>query len=99
MCWADRPPALSRFLPQPLGLGNWPEELAEAYLRRRRVGRALPGDALDSATLAVTADPGAQYRGFTDDERAAYALTLRDGVRASRASSSPRTSTSTGAGR
>jgi len=68
--------ALSRFLPQPLGA-----ELA-AELAAVGLGDALaklyPGDALDSATLTVTADPEAQFRDFTDADRAAYALTLAD---------------------
>ncbi|MGZ6020079.1 MAG: hypothetical protein ACXWKO_15530, partial [Phenylobacterium sp.] len=68
--------ALSRFLPQPLA-----REL-EAELAAVGLGEALaklyPGDGLDSATLAVTQDPRATHRGFTDAERAAYALTLAD---------------------
>jgi L-ascorbate metabolism protein UlaG (beta-lactamase superfamily) len=67
---------LSRFLPQPLGAelqaeldaAGLPETLAKLY----------PGDMLDSATLAVSEDARATLRGFTDAERAAYALTLAD---------------------
>jgi hypothetical protein len=67
---------LSRFLPQPLGA-----ELARALDAAGLAGRLAklyPGDTLDSATLAVTEDPRAQFRDFTDAERAAYALTLAD---------------------
>lgn len=67
---------LSRFLPQPLGA-----ELAR-QLEGAGLGGVLaklyPGDALDSATLAVTPDAEAVFRDFTDAERAAYALTLAD---------------------
>ena len=67
---------LSRFLPQPLGA-----ELA-AELSSIGLGEALAklyaGDELDSATLAVTEDPDAAFRGFTDADRTAYALTLAD---------------------
>jgi L-ascorbate metabolism protein UlaG (beta-lactamase superfamily) len=67
---------LSRFLPQPLG-----SELA-AELARVGIGGALaklyPGDELDSATLEAGCDPGAQFRDFSDAERAAYAMTLAD---------------------
>jgi hypothetical protein len=65
---------LSRFLPQPLA-----REL-EAELEGAGLGGVLaklyPGDVLESATLAVTQDPRATHRGFTDAGRAAYALTL-----------------------
>jgi len=65
---------LSRFLPQPL------ECELRAVLDEAERGEALaklyPGDVLDSATLAVTEDCRAGYRGFDDDLRAAYALTL-----------------------
>ncbi len=64
---------LSRFLPQPLEA-----ELAAA-LDAAGLGGSLaklyPGDEIDSATLAVTRDPDAVMRGFTDAERAAYAMT------------------------
>jgi hypothetical protein len=67
---------LSRFLPQPLG-----SELA-AELASVGLGEALaklyPGDALDSATLAIARDPDAVWREFTDADRAAYAMTLAD---------------------
>jgi L-ascorbate metabolism protein UlaG (beta-lactamase superfamily) len=63
---------LSRFLPQPLGA-----ELA-AEVGGEILAKLYPGDVLDSATLAVTEDPRATHRGFTDAERAAYALTLAD---------------------
>jgi hypothetical protein len=67
---------LSAFLPQPLAC-----ELAEALAsidRGEALAKLYPGDELDSATLAVTADPGALFRDFTDETRAAYALTLED---------------------
>ena len=67
---------LSRFLPQPLG-SELAEELASIGAADA-LAKLYPGDQLDSVTLAVTTDPGAQHRGFTDDERAAYALTLKD---------------------
>jgi L-ascorbate metabolism protein UlaG (beta-lactamase superfamily) len=67
---------LSRFLPQPLA-----REL-EGELKSIGRGEALaklyPGDALDSASLTVTQDARATHRGFGDEERAAYALTLAD---------------------
>lgn len=65
---------LSRFLPQPL------ESELHAALDEAGHGDALvklyPGDALDSASLAVTTDPRTGYRGFDDALRAGYALTL-----------------------
>ena len=68
--------AQSRFLPQPLGA-----ELA-CELQGAGLGETLaklyPGDVLESATLEVERDPDAAYRGFTDADRAAYALTLAD---------------------
>lgn len=63
---------LSRFLPQPLA-----SELA-AEVGDDVLAKLYPGDVLESATLAVTQDPRATLRGFTDAERAAYALTLAD---------------------
>jgi L-ascorbate metabolism protein UlaG (beta-lactamase superfamily) len=63
---------LSRFLPQPLAA-----ELA-AELPGEVLAKLYPGDVLESATLAVAEDPRATHRGFGDDERAAYALTLAD---------------------
>jgi UDP-MurNAc hydroxylase len=66
----------SRFLPQPLGV-----ELArelEGVGLAGALAKLYPGDVLDSATLAVTCDPEAEFRGFTDEDRAAYALTLAD---------------------
>ena len=63
---------LSRFLPQPLGA-----ELA-AEVGGEVLAKLYPGDTLDSATLTVTEDARATHRGFTDAERAAYALTLAD---------------------
>ncbi|MGA0601677.1 MBL fold metallo-hydrolase [Caulobacter sp. KR2-114] len=65
---------LSRFLPQPLE-----RELRAALDEAGRadtLAKLYPGDVLDSATLAVTEDCRAGYRGFDDDLRAAYALTL-----------------------
>ena len=67
---------LSRFLPQPLG-AELEAELAAAGLPDT-LAKLYPGDVLDSATLAVTEDPRATLRGFTDADRAAYALTLAD---------------------
>ena len=67
---------LSRFLPQPLG-AELAAELDAAGLGGR-LAKLYSGDALDSATLAVTEDPRARFRGFTDADRAAYALTLAD---------------------
>ncbi len=67
---------LSRFLPQPLA-----SELAAALDAAGLAGRLAklyPGDALDSATLEVTLDPGARFRDFSDADRAAYALSLGD---------------------
>jgi UDP-MurNAc hydroxylase len=66
---------LSRFLPQPLEA-----ELAETLAAAGR-GEALaklhPGDVLDTGALAIRRDPRADpWRGFTDDQRAAYALAL-----------------------
>ncbi|MDQ0462677.1 L-ascorbate metabolism protein UlaG (beta-lactamase superfamily) [Caulobacter ginsengisoli] len=62
---------LSRYLPQPL----------EAELAAE-VGEALaklhPGDELDSEILAITREKDAPFRNFTDDQRAAYAMTLAD---------------------
>jgi L-ascorbate metabolism protein UlaG (beta-lactamase superfamily) len=67
---------LSRFLPQPLA-GELAHELT-GLGRRDAFAKLYPGDELDSATLAITPDPGALCRDFTDDARAAYALTLAD---------------------
>ncbi|MEJ0066333.1 MAG: hypothetical protein WDM85_13710 [Caulobacteraceae bacterium] len=76
MCWAGPAAPLSRFLPQPLAT-----QLA-AELASIGMGEALaklyPGDELDSATLETTLDPDADFRGFTDADRAAYALSLAD---------------------
>jgi len=67
----------SRFLPQPLeaelraaldAAGASPETLVKLY----------PGDELDSADQAATRNPNAVMRGFTDVDRAAYAMTLAD---------------------
>ena len=67
---------LSRFLPQPLGA-----ELA-AELESVGMGDALAklyaGDELDSGTLAVREDADAEFRDFTDADRAAYAMGLAD---------------------
>ncbi|HLZ75708.1 MBL fold metallo-hydrolase [Phenylobacterium sp.] len=63
---------LSRFLPQPLASELVAEVGADV------LAKLYPGDLLDSATLKVTEDARATHRGFTDDERAAYALTLAD---------------------
>jgi UDP-MurNAc hydroxylase len=69
--------AQSRFLPQPLeptlrgalkAAGGSPEALTKLY----------PGDELDTAEGTVDRNPDARFRDFTDDERAAYALTLAD---------------------
>jgi UDP-MurNAc hydroxylase len=67
---------LSRFLPQPLAA-----ELA-AELASIGMGGALAklyaGDELDSATLAISEDADANFRDFTDADRAAYAIGLAD---------------------
>jgi hypothetical protein len=68
--------ALSRFLPQPLG-AELDCELKAAGLEGR-LAKLYPGDALESATLAIEPDPVAAFRDFTDDDRARYALTLAD---------------------
>ena len=68
--------ALSRFLPQPLE-AEIADELASAGLGAA-LAKLYPGDELDSGTLAITRDEGALHRGFTDADRAAYALTLTD---------------------
>jgi UDP-MurNAc hydroxylase len=68
--------AQSRFLPQPLA-SELACELTAAGLDGR-LAKLYPGDALESATLQIERDPDARFRGFTDDERAAYALTLAD---------------------
>jgi L-ascorbate metabolism protein UlaG (beta-lactamase superfamily) len=67
---------LSRFLPQPLEpeLAN---ELASIDLGQT-LAKLYPGDEIDSATLEIARDAEAAYRGFTDADRAAYALTLAD---------------------
>lgn len=65
---------LSRFLPQPLE-----RELAEDLAAAGHEGalaKLYPGDDLDTASLAVTRDARASHRDFTDEDRAAYALTL-----------------------
>jgi hypothetical protein len=68
--------AQSRFLPQPLA-AELACELKGAGLDGR-LAKLYPGDALESATLKIERDPEAAFRGFTDDDRAAYALTLAD---------------------
>jgi UDP-MurNAc hydroxylase len=69
--------ARSRFLPQPLE-----PALRGALKAAGADGGALaklyPGDALDTADGSVTPNPEARFRDFTDDERAAYALTLAE---------------------
>lgn len=67
---------LSRYLPQPLA-----EELAgelSAIGRGEALAKLYPGDVLDSASLEVAEDRRAPLRGFNDEDRAAYALTLQD---------------------
>jgi hypothetical protein len=64
--------AQSAFLPQPLE-GELAAVLGE---RAGALAKLYPGDELDSATLAISRDARATYRGFTDAQRAAYALTL-----------------------
>jgi hypothetical protein len=66
--------AQSRFLPQPLA-ADLAAELASVGLGEA-LAKLYPGDALDSATLAVALDPDAAFRNFTDADRAAYALDL-----------------------
>ena len=66
----------SRFLPQPLE-AELACELRAAGLQDR-LAKLYPGDALESATLTIERDPDAEFRSFTDNERAAYALTLAE---------------------
>jgi hypothetical protein len=66
----------SRFLPQPLAT-ELACELKGAGLEGA-LAKLYPGDALESATLAIDRDPDAAFRGFTDEDRAAYALGLAD---------------------
>jgi L-ascorbate metabolism protein UlaG (beta-lactamase superfamily) len=70
------PASLSTFLPQPL------ETDLERELTSVGIGATLaklyPGDELDSATLGVRRDRRTCYRGFSDADRAAYALALAD---------------------
>jgi len=68
--------AQSRFLPQPLE-ADLAGELAAAGLGEA-LAKLYPGDELGSDALTTTRDDGALYRGFTDADRAAYALTLAD---------------------
>jgi L-ascorbate metabolism protein UlaG (beta-lactamase superfamily) len=68
--------AQSRFLPQPLA-AELACELKTAGLDGR-LAKLYPGDVLESATLTIERDPDAAFRGFTDAERARYALTLTD---------------------
>jgi L-ascorbate metabolism protein UlaG (beta-lactamase superfamily) len=67
---------LSRFLPQPLG-ADLAREL-ESIGMGQALAKLYPGDELDSATMAVIPDPDAEFRDFTDADRAAYAMTLAD---------------------
>jgi hypothetical protein len=67
---------LSRFLPQPLA-GELAAELASIGMGEA-FAKLYPGDQLDSATLETALDPDAVCRGFTDADRAAYAMTLSD---------------------
>lgn len=67
---------LSQFLPQPLGV-ELAAELAPIGLEAT-MAKLYPGDVLESATMTVAPDARATHRGFTDAERAAYALTLAD---------------------
>jgi UDP-MurNAc hydroxylase len=60
---------LSRFLPQPLE-AELAAEVGEALVKLH------PGDVLESEGLAVTREKDAPFRGFTDEQRAAYAMTL-----------------------
>jgi hypothetical protein len=68
--------AQSRFLPQPLA-SELACELKAAGLEGR-LAKLYPGDALESATLAIEPDADAAFRDFTDAQRATYALTLAD---------------------
>ncbi len=65
---------LSAFLPQPLE-SQLRDQLASIGLGET-LAKLYPGDELDGATLAVTEDPRATHRGFTDVDRAAFAMTL-----------------------
>jgi L-ascorbate metabolism protein UlaG (beta-lactamase superfamily) len=67
---------LSRFLPQPLA-SELTAALASADMAEA-LAKLYPGDELDSATLAVSQDAEADFRDFTDTDRAAYAMSLAD---------------------
>jgi L-ascorbate metabolism protein UlaG (beta-lactamase superfamily) len=68
--------AQSRFLPQPLE-AELACELTSVGLGAT-LAKLYPGDELDSTTLDVACDPEASFRGFTDGDRAAFALSLAD---------------------
>ena len=73
------PAALSAFLPQPLE-AELSAELASLG-RSAALAKLYPGDVLSSeggGVAEITQDSRATHRGFTDDERTAYALTLSD---------------------
>jgi L-ascorbate metabolism protein UlaG (beta-lactamase superfamily) len=67
---------LSRFLPQPLE-GELACSLAAVGLGET-LAKLYPGDELDCDKLEVVRDPDAGFRGFTDLDRAAYAMSLAD---------------------
>jgi L-ascorbate metabolism protein UlaG (beta-lactamase superfamily) len=67
---------LSRFLPQPLA-AELKAELASLG-QGEALAKLYPGDVLESAGLTIAEDARATLRGFADDDRAAYALTLED---------------------
>jgi L-ascorbate metabolism protein UlaG (beta-lactamase superfamily) len=70
--------AQSRFLPHPLeaDLVRSLDEIGRADIK---IAKLYPGDRLDTATpYHVEQNPGAPFRGFTHDERAAHALSLSD---------------------
>ena len=65
----------SRFLPQPLE-AQLGVALAAAGVEAEALAKLYPGDVLDSESGAVTRNPKAAMRGFSDADRAAYAIGL-----------------------
>jgi len=66
---------LSRFLPQPLET-ELRAALDAAGAKAETLVKLYPGDELDSADLSVARNPKAGMRGFTDADRATYAMSL-----------------------
>ena len=67
---------LSRFLPQPLA-AELAGELAAIGLGDT-LAKLYAGDELDSETMTVAEDSDADFRDFTDADRASYAMSLID---------------------